>query len=398
MLRATRYRLYPTQDQQVHLARSFGCVRFAWNYALNLTNETYKETGKGLSRFAIQKAITELKKEYEWLNEPYSQCLQVVALNLSRAFINFFERRASYPRFKSKHGKQSLSYPQNVKVLEHAIKFPKMGEVTAVIHRPPEGQVKTVTITQNARGHYFASVLVEDDKEQPETSAEGKAIGLDVGLTHIVVTSDGSKFDNPRWVRKHQRNLKRKQKKLSRKQKGSTSRAKARQRVARVHDKISRCRSDFLHKLSRRIANENQVVVVENLAVKNMVRNHCLAKSISDAGWGIFTTMLKYKAEEEGKTYLEVDRFFPSSKTCNVCLNQVGSLPLDVRSWTCSTCKTPHDRDINAAINIRNEGLRILASGTGATAVGGSVSRGKGRKSSVLQEPVSTEAPAIAQA
>lgn len=397
MLRATRYRLYPTQDQQVHLARSFGCVRFAWNYSLNLTNETYKETGKGLSRFAIQKAITELKKEHEWLNELYSQSLQVVALNLSRAFINFFEKRASYPKFKSKHGKQSLSYPQNVKVLEGAIKFPKMGEVKAVIHRPIDGTVKTVTVTQNARGHYFASVLVEDDREQPETSTEGKTIGLDVGLNHIVVTSDGSKFNNPRWFRKHQRNLKRKQQKLSRKHKGSTSRAKARQRMARVHDKISRCRADFLHKLSRRIVNENQVICVENLAVKNMVRHPTLAKSIHDSGWGMFMTLLKYKAQEEGKTYLEVDRFFPSSKTCNVCLNQVWSLPLHIRSWTCSSCGTQHDRDINAALNIRNEGLRILASGTGATAVGGSVSRGKGRNSSVLQEPVTTEAHAIAQ-
>lgn len=389
MLKATKYRIYPTKEQQEHFAKSFGCCRFAWNYALNFTNETYKSTGKGLGRFAIQKAITELKKEYEWLSEPYSQCLQVVALNLSRAFINFFERRGSFPRFKSKHGKQSISYPQNVKVLLRAIKFPKIGEVKAVIHRPIKGAVRTVIVSQNTRGHYFASVLVEDGKDAVEASTEGKAIGIDLGLNDLVVTSDGSKFNNPRWFRKHQRNLKRKQQDLSRKQKGSNNRTKARLQVARVHDKISRCRADFLHKLSRRIVNENQVICVENLAVKSMVKNHNLAKSISDAGWGMFTTMLKYKAEWEGKVYQEIDRFFPSSKACNVCLNQIGCLPLDVRSWQCQNCGTSHDRDINAAINIRNEGLRILTSGTGDKAYCPDVSReSRGRKKSTTSPSV----------
>ena len=411
MLKATRYRIYPTKEQQEYLAKSLGCCRYAWNYGLALTNQTYKDTGKGLSRFAIQKAITELKKEHEWLAEPYSQCLQVVALNLSRAFINFFERRGLFPRFKSKHGKQSISYPQNVKVLESSLKFPKMGEVKARIHRPVEGSVRTVTVSINSRGHYFASVLVEDGIDQPESNSDadsvsgrysvrppvlGKIIGLDVGLTDLVVTSNGSKFSNPRWFRKHQKNLKQKQQSLSRKKKGTNNRNKARKKVARVHDKISRCRSDFLHKLSRRVVDENQVIVTENLALKNMVRNHCLAKSISDAGWGMFTTMLKYKAEWEGKVYLEVDRFFPSSKTCNVCLSQVGNLPLEIRSWTCSSCSTHHDRDINAAINIKNEGLRILSLGTRDTACGDSVSRGGGRKSSTLQESMKQEAHALA--
>jgi len=393
MLRATQYRLYPTPGQQEHFARSFGCCWYAWNFGLALTNQTYKDTGKGLSRSAIQKAITELKKEHQWLSEPYSQCLQVVALNLSRAFINFFERRGIYPRFKSKHAKQSISYPQNVKVLESSIKFPKIGEVKAKIHRPVAGVVRTVTVSMNSRGHCYASVLVDDGRKTPDFSTDGQAIGLDVGLTDLVVTSNGSRFNNPRWFKKHQHNLKRKQQQLSSKKKASQNRSRARKKVAKVHEKISRCRADFLHKLSRRIVDENQVICVEDLNVKGMVKNHNLAKSISDSGWGMFRIMLKYKAEWEGKVYLEVDRFFPSSKTCSTCLNQVGSLPLEVRSWSCSRCRSYHDRDINAAINIRNEGLRILSLGTRDTACGDSVSRGSGRKKSTTSlESVKQEA------
>lgn len=383
MLRATKFRLYPTAEQELHFRRSFGCCRFAYNFALNLVNETYKETGKGLGRFAIQKAITELKKEYEWMSEPYSQCLQVVALNLSKAFINFFERRAGYPGFKSKHRRQSISYPQNVKVLDGWIKFPKIGKVDAVIHRDIKGTVKTVTVSMNSKGQFFASVLVDDGENTPVQSTEGKAIGIDLGLNHFAITSGGSKFDNPRWLHKHERNLKQKQKRLSRRQKGSNNRNKTRKQVATVHNKVSRCREDFHHKLSRRIVDENQVIVVENLAVRNMMRNHCLAKSIGQVGWGQFCTMLKYKSEEEGKVYVEVDRFFPSSKTCNVCLNRVDSLPLDIRFWQCDKCGTKHDRDINAACNIRDEGLRILTSGTGDSAYCQTVRQGsKGRKTS----------------
>lgn len=232
-------------------------------------------------------------------------------------------------------------------------------------------------------GKYYASLLFDDGKPNPTPNSDGKAVGIDVGLTHFVITSDGSKFDNPKPLRRREKNLKRKQQKLSRKQKGSNRRAKARRIVARVHERIANTRKDFQHKLSRKLVNENQVIIVEGLAVKNLVKNHNLAKAISDCGWSSFTTMLKYKAEKDGKTYLEIGRFFPSSKTCHVCLSQVGSLPLDVRSWSCAHCDTKHDRDINAAINIRDEGLRLLALGTSATANGGSVSPKRGRKSSV---------------
>ncbi len=389
MLKIVKVRLYPTQQQKEQLSKAFGCTRWLWNRFLAMTNETYKNTGKGLSRYDLQKQLPSLKKEYEWLSETYSQCLQVVCLNLSRAFINFFEKRAKFPRFKAKHQKQSISYPQNVKIMQDTIKFPKLGEIYAKIHRPIEGKIKTVTISKNKANQYYASVLLEVEGELPSVSTEGKAIGLDMGLTDFCITSDGSKYANPRWLDKHEKNLTIKQQALSRKQKGSKNRDKARLKVAKVHNRISRCREDFQHKLSRKIVNENQVIVVENLNIKGMVQNHCLAKSIHQVGWGQFMTMLKYKAEQEGKVYLEIERFFPSSKICHHCLNVVDSLPLDIRVWTCDSCGTKHDRDLNASINIRDEGLRIISSGTGDKAYCPDVRRSRGgRKKSTITQSV----------
>ncbi|WPF87862.1 RNA-guided endonuclease TnpB family protein [Cyanobacterium aponinum UTEX 3222] len=389
MLKIVKVRLYPTYQQKESLAKAFGSTRWLWNKFLALTNETYKQTGKGLSRYDLQKQLPSLKKEYEWLTQTYSQCLQVVCLNLSRSFINFFEKRSSFPRFKSKHGKQSLSYPQNVKIKGDMIIFPKLGEIYAKIHRPIDGQIKTVTISKNKAQQYYASILFEDGKEQPKPNTEGKTIGLDMGIKDFCVTSDGSKFSNPRWLEKYERNLRNKHKSLSRKQKGSNNRNKARIKVAKVHNKISRTREDFHHKLSRRIVNENQVVICENLNIKGMVRNHCLAKSIQQVGWGQFQTMLKYKCEQEGKVYLEIDRFFPSSKTCNHCLNVVDSLPLDIRRWECPRCKTKHDRDVNASCNIRDEGLRIMSLGTSESAYCPDVRRdSRGRKKSTVTPSV----------
>jgi putative transposase len=389
MYQAYKFRIYPTASQQTYFAGAFGCCRWFWNYSLNLCQQTYKDTGKGLSRSAIQGLLPSLKKEYPWLTNAYSQSLQVVALNLSTAYKNFFEKRGGFPSFKSKHGRQSISYPQNVKVGDSFIKLPIIGEVHCVIHRTRLGIVKTVTISQNTDGKYYASILVDDGIETPEASQDGKAIGLDVGLIDLAVTSNGSKYANPKRLKKHSRNLKRKQQKLSRKQKGSNARQKAKRLVARVHSKIQRVREDFLHKLSRKIVDENQVIAVEDLNVKGMVRNHCLAKAISDAGWGMFGTMLKYKAEKLGKIYIEIDRFFPSSLTCNNCFHKVSSMPLNVRHWDCPKCHSHNDRDINAARNIRDEALRILALGTSAAANGRNVSQPG--KISVLSDAVPVE-------
>lgn len=383
MRNVVKVRIYPTQAQKEALSQAFGCARWWWNRALNLNNETYKATGKGLSRQGYNDLLPVLKVEFPWLTDCYSQVLQSVSLNLSRAFINFFEGRAKYPNFKSKHGKQSIQYPQSVKLLDGIIKLPKIGEVEAKLHRTFDGKLKTVTVSMTCTGKYYAALLFDDGYKNVLADTNGKAIGIDLGLTHFVITSDGSKFDNPRHLRKREKNLKRKQQKQERKVKESSNRAKAKRIVARVHERITNTRKDFQHKLSRKLVNENQVIIVENLAVKNMVKNHNLAASISDCGWSEFTRQLKYKAEKEGKIYLEIGRFFPSSKTCHVCLNQIGSLSLEVRSWTCTKCNTKHDRDINAAINIRDEGLRLLALGTSATASGESVRPLRGRKTSV---------------
>ena len=396
MLKAFKYRIYPTTEQKVLLAKSFGCCRWFYNFALNLTNETYKATGKSLSQNEIINKLPELKKEFEWLTEVPSQALQQVALDLSSAFLNFFEKRAKFPKFKKKGNKQSVRFPQGIKLDGDYLTLPKLKKVYCKVSRLPEGKLKSVTVSLTPSGKYFASCLYDDGVDLPKQNSEGKAVGIDLGIKDFAITSDGSKYGNPNHYRKYEQMLAKKQKRLAKKQKGSNNRNKARKAVAKVHEKITRCREDFLHKLSRKLVDENQVIVVENLAVKNMVKNHKLAKSISDCGWGQFCTMLKYKAEWEGKYYIEVDRFFPSSKTCNHCLHQMDKLSLDIRSWQCPKCGTIHDRDINAAKNIRDEGLRILAVGHIATASGERVRPSKGT-AFVRHRSVKEESPITPQ-
>ncbi|MEO6860357.1 MAG: RNA-guided endonuclease TnpB family protein [Microcoleus sp.] len=389
MLKTVKVRIYPNEEQQSHLAQAFGCVRWVWNQSLATMSQTYKETGKGISALTMKKQIPVWKTEFEWLKECYSQCLQSSVLNLSQAFINFFDGRTGYPTFKKRHGKQSIQFPQNVKVKgDDEIKFPgNLGVVKAKIHRELVGSVKTVTVSKMPDGRYYASLLMDDGIARPETSEDGKAIGIDLGLLDFVVTSEGSKYQNPRHLKKYERNLKRKHKKLSRKKDQTTNkRRKAKLAVAKIHARIARVREDFRHKLSRKIVDENQIIVVENLALKNMVKNHCLAKSISAAGWGMFCTMLKYKAEAEGKVYLEVGRFFPSSHLCSETLLSLPHMDMSVREFNCPHCGKRHDRDINAAINIKNEGLRILALGTSVTALEGNVRpKQYGRKSTTVE-------------
>jgi putative transposase len=395
MLTATKIRIYPTAEQEEALAKAFGCARWLWNNSLAETQKVYKATGKGLGQYALNMRLPGLKKEYEWLAEPHSQVLQAVSLNLSRAFVNFFEGRSKFPTFKKKSGKQAIQYPQSVRIEDSRIWLPKIGFVKAVVHREIVGKVKTVTVSRSPSGRYFASVLTDDGVAAPTVSFEGKILGIDVGLTHLAVTSDGSKFDNPRHTAKAARNLKRKQQKLSRKVKGSKSRNKAKLLVAKVHERIANARKDYLHKLSRRLVDENQVIAVEDLSVKCMTKNHRLAKAISDAGWNMLLCFLEYKAARLGKGFIKVNRFFPSSKTCSCCLHVKSSLPLNIRSWRCESCGTLHDRDVNAAQNIRDEAKRLIAAGIAGTASRGTVSRVGGRKSSVLAGAVEAGSPSL---
>ncbi|MBW4632129.1 MAG: transposase [Iphinoe sp. HA4291-MV1] len=405
--KAVQVRLYPSKEQEILLAQTFGCSRWWWNYALNKSIETYKETGKGLAQIALNALLPKLKKEKdtEWLANCYSQVLQATTLNLTTAYKNFFDGKARFPRFKSKHGKQSIQYPQNVKIVDGNVKLPgNIGVVKAKIHRPVEGKIKTVTVSKIPSGKYFASILTvsEAGGQRPtvegETPAvtEGKIYGIDLGLKHFTVVTDGekvSKYDNPKHLAKHEKNLKRKQQKLARKQKGSKSRNRYRKVVAKVYEQVSNSRQDFLHKLSYKLVSDSQAVIVENLHVKGMVRNHNLAKAISDVGWGTFTNFLAYKLERKGGKLVEIDRWFPSSKLCSNCFYQMDKMPLDVREWICPHCGTHHDRDGNAAINIRAEGIRMLkADGSAVSAVGGEVSPKMGRKSHLRHSLLSTEA------
>ena len=398
---AIKVRIYPTQSQKQKLAQAFGCSRWWWNFALNKSIETYKETGKGIGQVALNAILPKLKKQEEtsWLADCYSQILQATTLKLVTAYKNFFEGRSRFPRFKSKKSKQSIQYPQNVKILaNHTIKIPgEVGEVRAKIHRQIDGKVKTVTVSKTPAGKYFASILVETEGEKPRSSTEGNVIGIDLGVKDFAVTHDGekvSKYSNPKHLAVHEKNLKRKQQKLARKEDGSNSRFKAKKIAARVYERVSNARQDFLHKLSHKLVNENQVVVVENLNVKGMVRNHSLAKVISDCGWGIFTNFLAYKLERKGGKLVEINRWFPSSKLCSNCFYQIDEMPIDVRDWTCPQCGTDRDRDGNAAANIRTEGIRMLQTdGTAVSAVGGEVRPHSGRQSVLRHSPVSTEAP-----
>ena len=399
--KVVQVRLYPTKEQEILLAQTFGSARWWWNYALNKSIEAYKETGKGLGRSALNALLPALKKDENtcWLADCYSQVLQATTLNLTTAYKNFFDKRAGFPKFKSKHGKQSIQYPQNVKIVKGNVKLPgNIGIIKAKIHRPIEGKIKTVTVSKTPSGKYFASILTEIEGENSIVS-EGKIYGIDLGLKHFAVVTDGekvSKYDNPKHLTKHEKNLKRKQQNLARKQKGSNSRYKYRKVVAKVYERVSNSRQDFLHKLSYKLVSDSQAVIVENLHVKGMVRNHNLAKALSDAGWGTFTNFLAYKLERKGAKLVEIDRWFPSSKLCYNCFYQIDAMPLDVREWTCLHCGTHHDRDGNAAANIRAEGIRwLLAEGSAVSAVGGEVRPKLGRKSLLRHSPVITEAPTM---
>ncbi|MGL5880264.1 MAG: RNA-guided endonuclease InsQ/TnpB family protein [Xenococcaceae cyanobacterium] len=402
MFKVVKVRLYPNPKQQQQLTCTFGAARWWWNYALNKSIEAYKDTGKGLGQTTLNALLPPLKKaeETSWLGDCYSQVLQAATLNLTTAYKNFFALRAGFPRFKSRRDKQSIQYPQNVKVGNNFIILPKMNEaIKAKVHRTIEGEVKTVTVSLNPSGKYFASILFEVEDNLKNKNKPDGIVGVDLGIKHFAITFDGkkvSKYENPKHFAKHERNLKRKQQKLSKKEKGSNSRYKYRIKVAKIHERVSNARTDFLHKLSTKLVRENQTVIVENLHVRGMVRNHKLAKSISDCGWGIFVNFLSYKLERSEGKLIEIDRWFPSSKLCSSCFYQMDKMPLEIREWTCPSCGTNHDRDGNASANIRAEGIRMLqADGTAVSVAGGDVRPKLGRKTRLGQSSMNAEAKGL---
>ncbi|MEW8481870.1 MAG: transposase [Candidatus Thiodiazotropha endolucinida] len=302
-MRANKYKIRPTPEQQEKLAVQFGHARFVYNYCLSIKQDAYKEYGISVSRYGLQSMLPAMKREgmYSWLKDAHSQVLQSALLHLDNAFRNFFEKRAKFPRFKSKYGKQSIQYPQGVKIEDNQIFLPKVGWVKAVIHRETVGKIKTVTVSKDSIGDYYASVLLDTGESKPEKVKHIEThVGLDMGIIDFITTSKGSKVANPRFVNRQLKNLRRKQKKLSRKQKGSANYAKAKRLVAKSHKKVKDARNDFQHKLSFDLANKNHVVSIEDLSLRNMSKNRKLARHLLDLGWHSFTTKLQYKQEDRG--------------------------------------------------------------------------------------------------
>ena len=369
MLRAYKYRIYPTDDQKILLAKTFGCCRFVYNWALNLKIEAYRQEKKTIAYKEVQdRMVNELKKENQWLTEVNSQALLNSIRNLDTAYKNFFRdtHAVGFPHFKSRKNKQSFQCPQHCSVdfKKGTLSIPKAKDIPAALHRRFKGTVKTVTVSMTPSGKYFASVLVDTDiQELPASPVQGDtALGIDLGIKSLAVCSDGRTFDNPKNLQHSLDRLALLQKRLSRKQKGSANRNKSRIRVARLQEHSATCRKDNLHQITHALTHDSQVrtLCMENLNVKGMQRNHYLAQAVGDASFGMFLTMLEYKCQWYGVNLVKIDRFAPSSKTCGQCSYVYKGLKLSERSWICPECGTHHDRDFNAACNIKEFGLKAL--------------------------------------
>lgn len=366
--RTYKFRLYPNKAQIELLAKHFGCYRFVYNYFLNQRKEQYRLTGNSNNFYAQCKTLTTLKKQDEtaWLKEVNAQTLQFAIRSLESAYNNFFKKRAKFPKFKSKHSKNSFTVPQFASVAGGRLFIRKFKEgIKCRVHREIKGRIGKVTITKTPSGKYFVSVFTEEEYITPIKKTD-KSIGVDMGLKDLLTTSEGETFKNNRYTKKYECKLAKAQRHLSRKKKGSKGFENQKLKVARLYEKISNSRADYLHKCSICLVRKYDAICIENLNVKGMVKNYRLAKSVTDASWGKFVNMLTYKAEWNDKKVVKINRFYPSSQTCHVCgyVNKE-TKDLSVREWECPHCHSHHDRDVNAAINILRFGLNnTKSSGT----------------------------------
>lgn len=365
-----RFRIFPNKEQEVLLNKHFGCSRFVYNYFLNERKEQYQKDKKSDNYYAQAKTLTDLKKQEntKWLKEVNSQTLQFALRSLDTAFLNFFRGNAQFPKFKSRKNKNTFTIPQFGTLTDNKISIPKFKEgIKVKLHREVKGKIGKMNITKTPTGKYYVSVFTEQEvKELPKTN---KQVGIDLGLKDFVITSDNKKFKNNRYTKKYAKQLKKAQQHLSRKQKGSNGFEKQKLKVAKIHEKIASCRLDTLHKVSHQLVSDYDLISIEDLNVKGMIKNHKLSKHIADASWGNFVTLLQYKCDWYGKELVKVNRFYPSSKTCGDCgwINQ--ELKLSDREWTCNSCGVVHDRDVNASRNILKEGLKIYRQGLSITKV-----------------------------